>query len=514
MSQQPAQEMEVSRMISHLPVNATPTVVPSLQRWEGASGATTLHDGFRVLHAWEELAQTAASLVQDLAEVAGVHGSVLATDNPAAAAREGDIVLALNSGLDFGTDHASAAPEGYVLTVDGVSTVTGRSVTGVFWGTRTLLQMAAKSTALPHGTAVDWPNYAVRGFMLDVGRRFAEAGFLRDYIRFMSWFKLNTFHIHLNDNGFMRYSSNGWAGLQQAFRLASDNPAFSGLAATDGSYNRADWDSFEEVAAAHHVTLVPEIDVPGHAHSIIKWKPEIGLNGGESDMLDLKNPDTIEVVRGIFDEFTPWFRGQSVHFGADEYEKGHGELYQAFFNDVAAHLRSLDKDPIAWGSISIMSGEAGTPADGYSRDVVMCSWNNDWYGAQAAVADGYKIINTNDSLLYIVPFADYYHGSGLDGQSLFETWEPHVFGPGKSLYPQHPQLLGAASAVWNDLVLHDYNEQDLHALIEPTFAVLAQKMWVGAVPGLGYADFTQQLGTLSNWPGREFLAPILVPSQP
>lgn len=122
------------------------------------------------------------------------------------------------------------------------------------------------------------------------------------------------------------------------------------------------------------------------------------------------------------------------------------------------------------------------------------------------VADGYQVVNMNDDLLYIVPFADYYQGGALDARALFDAWEPHVFGEGEDLAPGHPQLLGAASALWNDLVLLDYDEHTMHSMIEPAFGVLAQKMWRGVVPGMDYETFTTGAQFVSAWPGQEFLA--------
>ena len=494
------------------PHSSAPVVVPALQRWTPDAGTLTLVDGFRVLWAEDSLEATATQLVAEIAELAGLTGTAASASDAAAnaAGRESgsgvDIVLALNPALDFGTDHATAAGEGYVLVVGNGVVLQARTSTGVFWATRSLLQMLLSSRELPCGTAVDWPNYPVRGFMLDVGRRFSQVGYLADIVRYMSWFKLNTFLVHLNDNEIAKDTKRSWDVAQAAFRLESENPNFTGLAATDGSYTRAQWDALEDLAAAHHVNLVPEIDVPAHARSLIKWKPELGLNGGDSDMLDLSRPEATELVKELFSEFVPWFRGPVVHFGADEYAKDHEPEYRAFFNDISAHVRSLGKAPMAWGSLSTMANGAGAPETGYSRDVTICSWNNDWYSGQAAVADGYNIINTNDDLLYIVPFADYYHGGPLDGQLLFDTWEPHVFGEGKNLYPHHPQLLGAASALWNDLVLKDYDEHVMHSMIEPTFGLLAQKMWRGVVPGMDYDAFMAGAATISRWPGREFLA--------
>lgn len=490
--------------------DGAPAVVPALQRWTAHGGATSLGAGFAVEHT-PELAGTAATFLADLAELTGVAGTIAgsgkgADGGTATGSWAGKVVLALDPELEFGTDNATAAVEGYVLAIDGGVKITARTATGVYWGTRSLLQMLVSSLTLPGGTAVDWPNYPVRGFMLDVGRRFARPEAVRDYIRMMSWFKLNTFMVHLNDNEITKDTKRSWDEAQQGFRLASDSAWIAGLASEDGAYSRADWDSFEDLAERRHVQLVPELDVPAHSRAIIRWRPETGLAGGDSDMLDLAKPETTELVKSLFAEFVPWFRGSAVHFGADEYDKDHGGDYRAFFNTISAHLRSLGKDPVAWGSLSTMSGGAGAPGpDGYNRDVVMCAWNNDWYSGQAAVADGYKVINTNDDLLYIVPFADYYHGGALDARALFESWEPHVFGAGRNLYPGHPQLLGAASAVWNDLVMKDYDEQDVYEMVQPAFGVLAHKMWAGAVAGLNYADFTERSALVARWPGSVLL---------
>lgn len=483
----------------------TTGVVPTPQRWHSRPGTFTLGQGIVISYNDDALAGTANILAQELTEISGL--SVNVASASAAEAVDAGIHLTLNPSLPFPDDAGHLAhSEGYVLSVGSSVEIAARTEQAVFWGTRSLLQMSlANAAKLPQGTVVDWPNYAVRGFMLDVGRRFAAPGFIRDYIKFLSWNKLNTFLIHLNDNEITKDTKRQWSQAQHGFRLASENPRFAGLASTDGSYDRATWDGFEDLAHNYHVNIVPELDVPAHSRAIIAWKPELGLNAGDSDMLDLNNPQTVETVKDLFTEFDQWFRGPAVHFGADEYERGHSETYKSFFNQIAAHIRGLGKDPIAWGSLTVMSEGAGDLEDGYSRDVVMCSWNNGWYGPEAAIADGYKIINTNDGLLYIVPFADYYHGKGLDTEQLFENWEPNVFADGQVIEPGHPQLLGAASALWNDLVLLDYTESDVHELIQPSFATLAQKMWTGKVAGFDFASFDTQAKARDNWPGAEYL---------
>ncbi|HEY1180155.1 MAG TPA: family 20 glycosylhydrolase, partial [Phytomonospora sp.] len=367
-----------------------------------------------------------------------------------------------------------------------------------------LTRQTPGSATVPRSLAVDWPNTEIRGFMLDVGRRWFGHAFLRDYVRHMSWFKLNTFQIHLNDNE-ISPPGGDWSKAYSAFRLASDDPRYAGLAAEDGAFTRADWDRLEDVAADSFVTLVPEIDAPAHARSFIAFDPSLGLDGGNSDHLDLSKPATTAFMKGIYDEFAPWFRGPALHIGADEYPREYEPRYRAYVNDIAAHVRGLGKEVRAWGSLSVMAGGAG----GYDRDMTMHSWNNGWYGPRSAVADGYPVVNTNDSLLYIVPFADYYHGRGLDGRWLFDNWEPHVFPGGQSLAPGEPLRRGAMSAVWNDLVHADYDGADVHGLVEPTFGLLAQKMWRGKESGQSYEDFMADVAALGVGPGMETLTSTL-----
>ncbi|MFE9066611.1 discoidin domain-containing protein [Streptomyces violaceusniger] len=465
-------------------VNVKPAVVPALQKWQGGTGSFELRRHSRIVFAGKHgdgLRDRIATLPNEIEQVTGRK-----PDIAPGAPQHGDIVLAVDPTLTEAEGGARFKEEGYTFTVtDRNVWITARTTRGVYYGTRTLLQILLLDDgrdSVPVGTAVDWPNYKVRGFMLDVGRRFFTADFIRDYVRLMGWFKLNELQLHLNDNGFK--GDKPWSEVQAGFRLKTDNPELAGLASKDGAYDRRDWDSFEDTAAVNGVTIIPEIDAPAHSLAFTRFRPSLGLNNGDSDHLDLSKPETTAFMKSVFDEFVPWFRGPDVHFGADEYTVDKPR-YKIYFNEMAAHVRALGKRPRAWGSLSVMASDS----DGYDRDVTLSSWNNQWYGPRAAKRDGYSFINTNDDLLYIVPFADYYHGRGLDGKYLYDQWEPNVFPDGQSVEPGDPQLLGAMSAVWNDLTEATYGELDVHELVEPTFGVLAQKMWSGAKSGVPYDSF-------------------------
>ncbi|MFC5799938.1 family 20 glycosylhydrolase [Streptomyces formicae] len=493
--------------------NPRPVVVPALQEWEGGTGTYRLMGTTRVTVAPSDapkLLPLARLLTEEIAEVTGVRP---ADPQVRAHAGQGAVVLRLDADARHEKGGERFAREGYTLDVaeDSV-TVTAPAYQGAYYGTRSLLQILLRGetrTGIPAGIARDWPDYGLRGFMLDVGRRFFTPGFIRDYLRIMGWFKLNDLQLHLNDNE-ISPPDGEWSKAYDAFRLHSDKPEWDGLAAPDGSYTRADWNSFEDTAALHAVQLTPEIDAPAHSRSFVRFRPGLGLDGGDSDHLDLGNPDTMTFLKKVLDEFTPWFRSPEVHFGADEYT-GPEEHYRTYFNGIAAHLRTLGKRPRAWGSLTKLTGG---DVDGYARDVTINCWNNAWYGPQAAKADGYEIINTSDTLLYIVPFATYYQPQGLDGRSLYETWEPHVFPDGQSLTPGDPRLRGAMSALWNDLVHATYTEQYAHSLVEDTLGILAQKMWSGAAACQSYDDFVAHLQRGGPGPGLTTLAPALAEALP
>ncbi|MEV0794905.1 family 20 glycosylhydrolase [Kribbella sp. NPDC050459] len=478
--------------------NPAPTVVPALQTWTGGVGQLTIDADLRVVSADPALRAVANQVAADLRDITGWRVPITTKGE-----RPGDLVLALDPEAVVGPDTAVAVGEGYRLEVTDRARIAARTATGVFWGTRTALQMLRRETpgcvSMPVGSTVDWPNYAVRGFMMDLGRRWFGPEQLSGYIRYMSWFKLNTFQLHLNDNAFKPKDGDDWSTVYSAFRLASDNPRFAPMAATDGALTRREWHRLEDLAADHQVMLVPEIDAPAHARAFIAFKPEIGLDGGNSDHLDLTNPEATSFMKEVFAEFVPWFRSPVVHVGADEYPRAHAAEYKQYFNDITSYVRGLGKQPAAWGSFTMMSGGAA----GYDRGVTINSWNNGWYDAPQAIADGYPVINSNDALLYIVPFANYYHGQGLDGRWLYDSWEPHVFADGKNVPASHPLLRGAMSAVWNDLVDAAYDGDDVHRLVEPSFGVLAHKMWRGAVQDLSYADFMARVASLGTGPGTE-----------
>lgn len=480
--------------------NAKPAVIPALQSWTGGSGRFSISSISRIV-ADAGSQDVANQFAKDLAGISGSTVPVIAGTSPSPS----DLALTLDPSLTTAQGGQRFAEEGYRLEITAQSvTVKAPSAKGLFYGTRSILQILMQTSdrlTLPVGTSLDWPSYAERGFMLDVGRRFFTPEFIRDYIKMMSWYKLNTFQIHLNDNEIAPANGDFTKGYT-GFRLASSDPALAGLASSDGAYTRSDWDSFEDLAASHAMKIVPELGGPGHAGAIVRWKPSIGLNNGNSDHLDLSKPESTQTMKDLYQTFTPWFRGPNLHIGTDEYPRKFAAEYKTYFNEIAGYVRGLGKQPIAWGSATVMQGNT----QGYDRNVVFTAWNDGWYSMKSALADGYKFINTRDADLYVVPFANYYHGNGLDNAGLYSNWLPNTDGAGKELVPAGTPE-GAMFAVWNDLVNKKYTEKDVHGLVKDSFAVIAQKTWRASAPEQSYAQFSRVSSVIGAGPGLSLINP-------
>lgn len=228
----------------------------------------------------------------------------------------GDVILAIRADKKLGK-------EGYTVKVTDRILLTAPESIGVYWGTRTLLQIAEQSEnhQFPKGTLRDFPDYAMRGFMIDCGRKFIPLSFLQDYVKIMAYYKMNTLQIHLNDNGFKQFFGHDWSKTYAAFRLESDT--YPGLAAEDGYYTKREFIDLQKLAENLYVEIIPEIDAPAHTLAFTHYKPEIGSKEYGMDHLDLFNLETYKFMDGLFKEYLegdePVFRGKKVHIGTDEY---------------------------------------------------------------------------------------------------------------------------------------------------------------------------------------------------
>lgn len=469
--------------------NEKPFVVPELKEWKGSEGVFIPSADMRVVYTQDALRSVAEAFAADYGQMFGVTPEVI-QGKPSA----GDIYFTLKKDKKLGR-------EGYAIRTDRYVTVSAPEAVGAYWATRTLLQMSEQTEnhQLPKGQLRDWPDYALRGFMMDCGRKFIPMSYMRDLVKIMAYYKMNTLQVHLNDNGFKQFFGHDWGRTYAAFRLECDT--YPGLTARDGYYTKREFIDFQEEAASRFVEIIPEIDAPAHTLAFTHYKPEIGSQEYGMDHLDLFNPETYKFMDGLFKEYLegdkPVFCGPRVHIGTDEYsnkKKDVVEKFRAFTDHYIRLVESYGKQACVWGALTHAAGE--TPVK--SENVIMSAWYNGYADPKEMVRQGYKLISIPDGLVYIVPAAGYYYDY-LNTQYLYEKWAPaHV---AKAVFEEKaPAILGGMFAVWNDHVGNGISVKDIHHRLFPALQTLAAKTWDAQVD-LPYADFDRLRQGLSEAPG-------------
>lgn len=469
-----------------------PFVIPELKTWKKGNGSFTPGEEIRICCPAGD-ARIRAIAEQWAADYKILFGRrpLVTTEKPAA----GDFILRLSSDKKLGD-------EGYALRIADRVTLSAPTPRGLFWGTRTLLQLAEQHPRqqLPQGEARDYPDYPMRGFMIDCGRKFIPMSFLAKYVRIMAYYKMNTLQIHLNDNGFKQYFHHDWAQTYAAFRLESDT--YPGLAAPDGHYTKQEFIALQEMADSLGVEIIPEIDVPAHSLAFTRYRPEIGSETYGMDHLDLFKPETYRFVDALFREYlegeNPVFRGPRVHIGTDEYSNEKQDVvekFRAFTDHYIRLVESFGKQACVWGALTHAKGDTPVKAD----NVLMSAWYNGYADPAEMIRQGYRLLSVPDGELYIVPAAGYYHDY-LDTEALYRDWTPaHI---GRQVFAErHAAIAGGMFAVWNDHVGNGITPADIHYRTYPALQTLAVKMWTGSAATLPYADFNRLREQLSEAPG-------------
>lgn len=469
-------------------INPKPFVVPELKTWSGAEGQTALSGRIVVKNA--KLKAVAAALAADYKEMFGKELTIVN-----GATKGGDVVLSLKKDKALGD-------EGYTMNVGSAVEITAATERGAFWATRTLLQIAEqhKDGNLPKGKTTDVPEYKLRGFMIDCGRKFIPMSYLRDLAKIMAYYKMNTLQVHLNDNGFRQYFGGDWNKTQAAFRLECDT--YPGLTAKDGSYSKQEFIDFQKLAEQNGVEVIPEIDVPAHSLAFTQYKNEIGSKEYGMDHLDLFNPETYKFMDGLWKEYiggkNPVFIGKRVHIGTDEYsnaKKDVVEKFREFTDHYIKYVESFGKQAVVWGALTHANGDTKVKNKGVLMDI----WYNGYADPVEMKKQGYKLVSIPDGLVYIVPAAGYYYDY-LNCQYLYEHWTPAVIG-NKTFEENDPMIEGGMFAVWNDHAGNGISTKDVHHRVYPALQTLAVKCWTGKETKLPYAEFDSKRAELSEAPG-------------
>lgn len=378
--------------------------------------------------------------------------------------------------LSLGKDK-KLGDEGYRLSISekGINVVATKPQ-GALWAVQTLVQMRDLASSLPCGTFTDMPDYPIRGFMLDVGRKFYPIDYLYSLVNVMSYYKMNTLQLHLNDNAPKDQFNNNWDDSYAAFRLESD--FFPGLTAVDGSYSKQEIRQLIRYATSMGVEIIPEIDVPAHSLAFTHFRPSLAAKKFDDAHLDLENPELIPFLDSLYAEYLggpdPVFCCPRLHIGTDEYSNRDSAICERF-RELIVHLcnevKRYGKQPVFWGSLTHCKGVTPVPSDG----VLMNLWYNGYADPIEMHRQGFHMISIASNQVYIVPAADYYYDY-LNRQWLFQHWKPSLIRD-KHFRHQDPLIDGGMFALWNDMVKNGISVGDSHHRTLPAMQVISEKCW-------------------------------------
>jgi len=466
------------------PLSRTPRTIPAVRSHTPARGP-----GWRPAKG-ERVVVDDADLVDEGRLIAGELGLTYAGE--ASDVRAGDVRLALN-------DDEGANPESYAMTVRGGRvTISGPSDAGVFYGTRTLKQEVHGGGSAPEGVVHDQPAKPRRGFMLDIARKPFTASWIEDRVRELGDLKFNELGLHFSDD--------------QGFRIESTSHP---EVVSKDHLTKAQVRQIVDLAAARHITVVPEIDSPGHLGAVLAAHPDLQLRSASGvarrGAIDISKDASAAIVDELLDEYAGLFPGDQWHLGGDEYQaltvanpqasfpqlaaaatKAYGsggtvaDLTTGWLNDRADTVRGHDRTMRVWND-GFFRGTSVTAA----KDLQVAYWTGKEIGARQPVAylsAGRKVLNYNDEYLYYVlgePQTFVYP----TGRRIYEQWTPRVLRGTQAVPAKYDaQILGGSFAVWCDLA-NSQTQAQVAAGIRMPLRATVQKLWDPGTPPLTWAQF-------------------------
>jgi len=502
-------------------------LLPRPATYQAESGEFALTATTTILISTPELADTAHWLQSALRPATGLPLPIVSSAANSAAAATAPISLELGSelnselGSELGAEayRLSSGPSGVVIV--------GGDAAGVFYGCQALLQLlpaavyrrapvSAASTSAdepwtgPAVTVSDAPRFRWRGAMLDVARHFLPKREVLRFIDLMALHRLNTLHLHLTEDQGWRVEILRYPRLTEVGSWRRESQVGAGpTAGTDGRphggfYTQADIREIVAYAAARHIVVIPEIDIPGHSQAAIAAYPELGID--PSQQLEVRtrwgiNPNvlgaeesTIDFYRGVLDEVMDLFPSALIGLGGDECpkdawradartqelirERGLGDekgLQAWFISELSAHVASRGRRTFGWDEML-----EGPLPDG----TVIASWRG-MTGAVTATRRGFDVISCPDHDVYL----DYRQSELPDEPipvsiplTLEDTYgfEPVPEGLSEE---QAAHVLGGQANVWTE---HIDSPRTLDYYVFPRLCAIAEALW-----STGKRDFAE-----------------------
>jgi hexosaminidase len=441
---------------------------------------------------------------------------------------------AIPGGILLTTKNADTnlGPEGYELTVASNSVVIrAPTQAGLFYGVQTFFQLLPPeiySTNLVTGVAwqipcveiKDWPRFPWRGFMLDVSRHFFNKSEVETFLDAMAMHKMNVFHWHLTDDHGWRIEIKKYPRLTEvgAWRKEAGfgfDPKLTTAYGPDGRYGgfftQDDVREVVKYAAARHITIVPEIEMPGHSTAALAAYPQYSCTGGPFEpsmtagifngIYDPATEETFQFLADVIAEVAPLFPGRYFHVGGDEVPK---ETWHNSADCQALMKREGLKNEEELQSWFVRRIEKIVEANGHS----MIGWSEilqgglpqnaavmDWIGgAKEAASAGHDVVMTPTAYCYF----DFYQSTNHAAEPKAAAWggpllldKMYAFDPMPTNVPPGLQsfILGAQGNLWTEQIS---NLKQAEYMTFPRACALAEVTW-SAKDAKNWDDFMRRL---------------------
>lgn len=441
--------------------------------------------------AGEEINALANYLVEKLKPATGFDIGISTGDGQAS----GNIYLTSNA------DDNQLGAEGYELTIeeDRIE-ISANTNAGLFHGIQTLRQIMPENIEqsmptkngvweIATGTIRDYPEYAWRGSMLDVARHFRSVDEVKRYIDLISYYKMNTLHLHLSDDQGWRIEIKSWPNLAQIGGAGEVGDGKGGF------YTQEEYSEIVEYAGQRYITVIPEIDMPGHINAALVSYAELnpgppinreagarkppakgepvagqkytGIQVGFST-LDIKKEVTFRFVNDVLRELAAITPGPYLHIGGDEAAVTKKPDYIAFVNKFKEIVEANGKKMIGWEEIA--------QAD-LDSTVIVQYWHSQKYAAMAA-EKGAKLIYSPSTKVYLDMQYDSTTKLGLHWAAYIEVDSSYIWDPATIVDGiDRKQILGVEAPLWSETLV---TMDDVEYMLFPRLPGVAEVGWTSA----------------------------------
>lgn len=427
---------------------------------------------------------------------------------------------------------ANDNPEAYQLKVDANQVViSSPSEAGVFYGIQTLRKAVdvaeGSNVELPAVEINDQPRFGYRGMMLDVGRHFFSMDEIKTYIDMMALHNINRFHWHLSEDQGWRIEIKKYPKLTEIGSMRKETVIGHNSGKYDGKpyggfYTQEQAKEIVAYAAERYITVIPEIDLPGHMQAALAAYPELGCTGGpyevwtqwgvSDNVLCAGNDQTIQFIKDVLAEIVEIFPSEYIHVGGDECPKvkwstcpkcqarikalglksdnkhtKEERLQSYVIHEAEEFLNSKGRKMIGWDE---------TLEGGLAPNATVMSWRGEAGGIEAA-KQHHDVVMTPNTYLYF----DYYQSKDTETEPMaiggylpierVYSYEPMP----KSLSPEEQKyIVGVQANLWTEYIL-DFKQ--VQYMVLPRMAALSESQWC-APEKKNYEAFLQRVSRLVN----------------